>query len=669
MFKNLAFLILWLLSSFYIIAEEIFNDTTYLNKEYNIILSIIRSNKIYDHPQWHKLVHYEKNIFGNTISKATKSSFFVSPKGKYNPQLELEATIYSFLFGFNSSYIKTDIPQCKYPARWRWVKQILIQYGYRSAYTFNDTECNNFDKWKNEIHPDKLSIVFASSDLGDPASMFGHIFLLLKDNQKDLLGYSLGFSARIPNITTIEYLFKGVFGSFDGYYDLIPYDAKIKEYSHLESRNLWELELNLTQNEILLFLEHIWELRAISFDYYFFDANCSYYALRALSVISNKFNIIDSFIYPIQPLDTIRKLNENQLIKKYEYRPSLENSYQARYNQLSFKEKKILNSYFSKIYKNNFDYDNNINFIEKLNQERSALLLDTIIYKLRYEQKKIKENDYIKLFDYFTTQRSNIKIASPSIKENFKNEKSPSFSQGTSSISIFGLYQNQGQNLIFNNSTQYNIEINLIPTFKKILDASIGYPPYFQFIFLSPSIRYIIYPLPQIQLNKFILFDIINLPPIFNSIYKPSWNLSSGFIIPENNRIENYKITNNLFYTQAGIGTSFLLGHHFVLFYIMANVRLEAGYYLNSKYRIASFPELGLLIRIASVSTLLLTAEYRFFFLGELKELPILRLGYNIRLLQNFALELNMLTYLERHNWLNWTLQYQEWKLGSIIYF
>ena len=52
---------------------------------------------------------------------------------------------------------------------------------------------------------------------------------------------------------------------------MLPYYEKIKEYSNLENRDIWEYSLEFTPDEVERMLLHLWELKDIYTDYYFFD--------------------------------------------------------------------------------------------------------------------------------------------------------------------------------------------------------------------------------------------------------------------------------------------------------------------------------------------------------------------------------------------------------------
>ncbi|MFX4232194.1 DUF4105 domain-containing protein, partial [Aliarcobacter butzleri] len=61
-----------------------------------------------------------------------------------------------------------------------------------------------------------------------------------------------------------------------------PYYEKIKEYNNLVQRDVWEYDLNLSQEEINKLVLHTWVLKDSYANYYFFKENCSYNVLWLL---------------------------------------------------------------------------------------------------------------------------------------------------------------------------------------------------------------------------------------------------------------------------------------------------------------------------------------------------------------------------------------------------
>jgi len=115
---------------------------------------------------------------------------------------------------------------------------------------------------------------------------------------------------------------KGICGLYSGYYSLMPYYQKVQEYADLDQRDLWEYELALTPADLRRMVLHIWELRGIASDYFFFDENCSYNLLFLIDAARPGLAINQDTGAWVIPLDTVRAVARTGLIAKTTYRPS-----------------------------------------------------------------------------------------------------------------------------------------------------------------------------------------------------------------------------------------------------------------------------------------------------------------------------------------------------------
>jgi hypothetical protein len=70
---------------------------------------------------WKILLHYEKAGSG-VESLVDDPKFFLAPDGKKDPRAELEATIAGF---FEKENIEVEHPQCRFIARYTWLKEQL----------------------------------------------------------------------------------------------------------------------------------------------------------------------------------------------------------------------------------------------------------------------------------------------------------------------------------------------------------------------------------------------------------------------------------------------------------------------------------------------------------------------------------------------------------------
>lgn len=275
-----------------------------------------KAKNISEMQQWQHLLHYRSHsLLDFKESENDSRHFFISPVGKEDLYAELRAEIPLF-----AMYNQPDGEslQCRFPARYQWLKQFYPNW--------QDQSCSELQTWKEEIGADKLTLIFPASYLNSPSSMYGHSLIRLDredDSKSKLLSYSVNFAANAdPTDNELVFSYKGLAGGYPGVVSILPYYAKVNEYSHLEHRDVWEYQLNLTKQEVDQFVNHIWETKETEFDYFFFDENCSYRLLALLDASSERIDVADDFSLKAMPIDTIRSLIDSDKVGDVEYRPS-----------------------------------------------------------------------------------------------------------------------------------------------------------------------------------------------------------------------------------------------------------------------------------------------------------------------------------------------------------
>ena len=276
-------------------------------------------------------------------SLADHKSFFNSKDGKYNPQKELDATLASFFEPGVEETPETQHPQCRFPARFDWLDQKL---GFDFT-KLAKQKCPRFDAWYKALNPEQITIVFPSTYMNDPASMFGHTLLRIdahgQTEKTRLLAYSANYSAKTDASNAMLYALKGLVGLYQGYFSISPFYETVETYNALERRDIWEYELNYSQAEVDFLLKHLWEMQGVAFDYFYFDENCSYHLLALLDVIRPELELSKKFRFWAIPVDTIRSVSEVPgLVKKINYRPSIVTKLEARMDLLSDEQKKAV---------------------------------------------------------------------------------------------------------------------------------------------------------------------------------------------------------------------------------------------------------------------------------------------------------------------------------------
>jgi len=280
------------------------------------------SQKLYEKPYWLALGHY--NTVGTSNNKfesyTDDPNFFLSEKGKYSPREELAASISAF---FDSQNTGNEHAQCRFVARLNWIVSELSLD--RSQLPRPD--CAEYQVWRKAINAETVTLIFASHFVNSPSSMYGHTLLRIDPpksvNPSEWLSYAVNFGAKvIEGDSSLFYAWRGLTGGYPGLFSMEPYYKKIKQYSSIENRGLWEYQLDLSVEEVNKLVTHLWELKGISFDYFFADENCSFRLLELLEIARPDIDLLSTFDYKAIPTDTVRVVRDHEMIAKIDYRAS-----------------------------------------------------------------------------------------------------------------------------------------------------------------------------------------------------------------------------------------------------------------------------------------------------------------------------------------------------------
>ncbi len=257
---------------------------------------------------WHLLMHAPKEE-----SEIDDDAFFLSKDGKQNLSSELDSTIQRLNEDTNRN---NESIFCRFPARRAWLEKELNT-------SFGEAECSEYEALVAKMDPQRVTLVFPSAHINSPASMFGHTFLRIDSSMESkLMSYAINYAAQTDETSGLTFAYKGLLGGYYGYYSMLPYYEKLKEYRDSESRDVWEYDLNLTHDEVMAMVRHIWELQHIHSWYYFFDENCSYHMLWLSEIARPSVHLRDHFFYYVIPPDTVRVFEEEGMVEKKYFRPS-----------------------------------------------------------------------------------------------------------------------------------------------------------------------------------------------------------------------------------------------------------------------------------------------------------------------------------------------------------
>ncbi len=471
-------------------SQPIFTDTQLL--------------KLSKEPQWRRLLHFK-----NGQSEIDDRKFFFSQEGKNNPKSELQALV-SKLISDKSNDDNATI--CRYPSRSTWVLNKLPELK-KSIFV---PQCKKLKREIKEIGAKKVTLILASAHMNSPASAFGHTFLRIdNDPTTPLLSYAVNYAAQTNEDNGFIYAYQGLFGGYKGRYSINPYYKKLKEYSDLEQRDIWEHTLDLTQEEIDRMVLHILEIRHFYTDYFFLEENCSYNLLWLIEVAKKRSNLVHQFNHKAIPIDTLRAIKHENLIKESIYRPSKRKEILAISRPIEHNSKALA---FAK------SDEYNLSTIENLtNKEKIASLeLATEMLKIKRSDDKISKKEYLSKFLKILKVRSTFGKVD---KEKIVQPSSPQKGHLSAKTTFSYLTDNRA-------------ELRTKVAYHDIYDNDNGYIPGAYISFFDTAIEK--KENNKIQLKEINLLEIKSYA-IQDAIFKPiSWEVSLGGKRVFNNELYSY---------------------------------------------------------------------------------------------------------------------------------
>ncbi len=469
------------------------------------ILEEAHEKELHEEKYWHTLLHYKKGLFG-TRSLIDDPLFFLAPDGKYNPRAELDATIKAF---FTAPDEGGKPAVCRFTARYAWLRERLGLDPSRLPVP----ECRHFTDLIDEIRPESVSLVFPAAHINSPASMFGHTFLTVETAPGNrLLAHAINYSAATPETFGPFFAVKGLLGLYKGYFSILPYYAKIQEYSDFDKRDIWEYHLNLSKEETVRLLMHVYELDSIYSDYYFFDENCSYDLLFLLDAARPSLDLTDRTGWWVVPLDTIRIVKEKGMVTEVTYRPSQTSKIEAAAAPLTRKDRETALSLAKG--KAEAGRPGEQGIPKKEQAEIYDLAGDYLQYL--YTRKELPKEDYLGRFLSILKARSTLGETEEK-KYVLPEPPRPDEGHGSGRLS-FGAGSKGGKPFQ---------EIRYRPVYHDLIDNGKGYQKGAQIIFGETAVRYYSSD-NKVKLESLDFIDILSLAPR-DLFFRPiSWKVRTG---------------------------------------------------------------------------------------------------------------------------------------------
>ncbi|MFV5368597.1 DUF4105 domain-containing protein [Acinetobacter junii] len=464
--------------------------------------------KIAEQKQLHQDITWQRLMYADQSQKSEVSydGYFYAKDGKNNLKNELQADVKALFI--NSA--ENQSIRCKFPARSRWlIKQLNI-----------DTEklpivkCPEFDQWINQIKPYRATLIYATDFMGNPSSMFGHTLLRLdpKDQkQLNLVSYAVNYAATVSGEDNWSYAWKGLTGQYPGEYSLMPYYRKVKEYGDFESRDLWEYELNLTPEETRFLVEHIWEMQHVSFPYYFVSDNCAYRLLGLIDLVRPNLDLKKQFNYAAIPIETLKAVDQQDLVKEVVYRPALETQLLSQAKQHGTPLAKVAHQIAFQ------DVEKAQPLLEKFNQHDQAKILEMAyddLY-LQYISRQVDADFAQPQLRQLLAERSQIDVEKQR-QEPERPKKQPVEGHHARNLSV-NVGELQGKKFI---------ELGHRQAYHDLIDPQGGYRLGTQLLFLDGNIQY---RDDQLKLEHLDLLTVNSYNPIQPFKSPITWGFNLGW--------------------------------------------------------------------------------------------------------------------------------------------
>ncbi|MCG3728235.1 DUF4105 domain-containing protein [Vibrio cincinnatiensis] len=559
------------------------------------------------HPYWLKLGHYLPSYLSGYRSTVDSQEFFIAPKGKQDPEAELRATVEK-LYHEDAELAKQA--RCTYPARYRWIES---QLGHDTI----TLDCPDLENWRTVIDPAGMTLIFPTAFMNNPSSMFGHTLLRIdaKDQtrHKELVAFAINFAAEPEgNDNAALYAAKGLFGAYPGRFTVMPYYRKVREYNDIESRDIWEYPLNLTEQEVERILLHLWEMQQAEFDYYFLDENCSYQLLALLELARDDLQLVKDFPLQAIPSDTVGALAKRGLISTPRYRESFG-------TRLLNQSKQVSPDIFAAAQQAK---QGEFPSPEQFTTEELAAIYEFAYEWLNFElyDQGLERDPTAKRLTQLLSLRSQLETPSP-----FTPVPTPTVSpeqgHGSARLGFSGQYWRQ---------TPSAVNIEWRAAYHDLLDSQEGFIPGAQISFLDLQLSHDEHQTSRLE--KLYLLDAMTVAPnqsVFSSL---AWNLRLGF-----DRQPNHHQREGRWFLQGGYGQAWgeAQGVHS---YALLSASINHGELTEHQVNYGAGVEAGLLWQIADKHRVGLQGQYLSLFNSDADHHSQINLSWNWSLNRHWAI-------------------------------
>lgn len=275
--------------------------------------------ELWNHPGWWSLGHYHRTFWLRVESRIDDPRFFLHEHGKTDRRAEFKETLRAFTQPDPARDTGERPLSCRFPARRRWLMDTLEM----REDDFGSPDCASYFNILSQLQLTRAAVVYPSAYMNSPASMYGHLLLVIDREEKNrLLSRAVNYAAVVGDSFGPLFAFKGIFGLYDGVYAILPYADKVEEYSAVNRRDIWEYPLNLDTDEFDRLMRHVWELQEIRSRYFFFKENCAFNLLYPVEAARPSISLTRRLRTHAIPVNILRELEQSGVTDPPVFRPS-----------------------------------------------------------------------------------------------------------------------------------------------------------------------------------------------------------------------------------------------------------------------------------------------------------------------------------------------------------
>lgn len=573
---------------------------------------------------WLGLLYMEEGVFGYT-SLVSNEDFFIDPEGSSDPQRELLASVRAFQ---NSNIQEANAHAiCKYPARLKW----LLENQLLTLQDLPEVECPSFNEWYKKKKYQSISLVFATGFLSNPASLFGHIFLKFNEHPiqspKNLLNLSVNYGAtNTDSKNPLLYAVKGLSGFYDALYNQTDFYSQNMLYGSTQLRDIWEYELNLTEDEITYLSFRMWEMFHHKFRYYFLTKNCAYFIADPLEKQLN-IQLLNTYLpyslpkHTIEDIESIVLEDGRKLVKQSKFIPSRQKVFFNKYKELNQSEQQV----FLKIIKQDtiqFSFPS----YESLPVISKKKLLDVLLDYESYQYAGNRQDESFKQMNKIILLERFRLPANEQGEYSFPqmSETSPTTSPKSSMVSLGGLYQ----------QNQLSYLLRLRPASHDYLGSEVARAPNSELETFDLSIRL---ESNQVQIEHFKLLNIKSLNTSATGLpsdWGVAWTVNFAY-----EPLLTAQLESRAFVAEGQVGYSWGQIDDLITPFML--IGGSAFNEVNQYGNFRGIAELGAIMNSSEYFAASIQLGYKHWIDGQIYSHPLMHLKSKFRLSRNISLRVN----------------------------